>query len=207
MDIIVPTSWKDVTVNQYQALTEIDKDKYKTDLGYSAAIIQVLCNLEGINDLPLSAVNDIAPLIKFLGDKPDQDKKDKIEINGVSYKWIESFNAITVGEAISVELPIELEELSVVLSYDVVLAVMLREEGKDFNASEFNKNRQLFGSLPITEVLGNILFFLNGGQKSTKHLEDYLIVPKIMSTSQRKKLNRWKRLRKKIKEVINGLTL
>ena len=204
MQIEVPTSWSDVSVNQYQALAEIDKDKYKTDLGYTSAIIQVLCNIDNVNKLPLSAINEIAPLISFLSKDPETKIKNKLTYKGVDYEWLESFNAITVGEAISIELPIELEELSITLSYDVVLAVMLRENGKEFDAKDFNKNRQLFGELPITEVLGNILFFLSGGQTSTKHTEGYLIVPKITTTLHQKRCSKWKKLLRKIKVIING---
>ena len=81
---------------------------------------------------------------------------------------------------------------------------MLRENGKEFDSNDFNKNRKLFGELPITEVLGNILFFLSGGQTSTKHTEGYLIVPKITTTSHQKRCSKWKRLLKKIKGIING---
>ena len=53
MEITVPTSWNDVTVNQYQALTQVNKDNYKTDLGYTTAVLQILCDLDSMVELPL----------------------------------------------------------------------------------------------------------------------------------------------------------
>ena len=188
MEITIPTSWEDVTVNQYQALTQINKEDYKSDLAYTTAILQVLCGLDKMTTLPLKAIGELAPYISFLSKEPSKERYNTLEYKGKSYKWINSFNEITVGEAISIELPIDLEELSFALSYDVVLAVMLREEGKEFNAKEFNNNRALFGGLPITEVLGQLLFFLNGGQTSTASIKTYSIVPKRTTISRRKSL-------------------
>ena len=203
MEITVPTSWDDVTVNQYQALTQINQDDYSNDLGYTTAVLQVLCDLDSMTSLPLKAISDLAPHIGFLSEQPISVKYQTLEYKGINYAWINSFNSITVGEAISIELPIDLEELTFTLSYDVVLAVMLREEGKKFDSSEFKKNRALFGGLPITEVIGQLLFFLNGGQTSTAHTKAYSILPKRTTILQRKSLPKWKRILKRVK-LISG---
>jgi hypothetical protein len=204
MEITVPTSWNDVTVNQYQALTQIDKESYPNDLAYTVAVLQVLCNLDNMTTIPLSAMQELAPSISFLAKEPNKERYNDVSYNDVSYEWIESFNAITVGEAISIELIIDLEELTFASSYDVVLAVMLREKGKKFNAKEFNRNRDLFGGLPITEVLGQLLFFLNGGQTSTAHLKTYSITRSLMITSRKKNLKKWSKAKKLLKQ-ISGL--
>ena len=203
MEITVPTSWNDVTVNQYQALTQVNKDNYKTDLGYTTAVLQILCDLDSMVELPLQAIADLAPYIAFLPTEPSKEKYNTLPYKGKKYDWLPSFNSITVGEAISIELPIDMEELNFALSYDVVLAVMLREDGEEFNAKEFNKNRELFGQLPISEVLGQILFFLSGGQNSTAHTKTYSIQPMHTTILQRKSLPRWKRILKRIR-LING---
>lgn len=203
MKINVPTSWNDITVNQYQAMTQIDKADYSTDLEYTASVLQVVCELDNMYKLPMSAIADLSPHISFLSTQPTQERFDSLSFKGVDYTWINSFNDITVGEAISIELPIDLEELTLALSYDVVLAVMLREKGKGFNANKFQENRVLFGQLPITEVLGQLLFFLNGGRTSTAHTKTYSIALKRTTISQRKSLPKWKKLLKHLR-LING---
>tara|TARA_R110002049_G_scaffold267764_1_gene444223 strand:+ start:167 stop:787 length:621 start_codon:yes stop_codon:yes gene_type:complete len=204
MKIEVPTSWNDVSVNQFQALTEIKRESYKSDLAHTCAIIQVLCNLDNTTNLPLYVVNEISPLISFLGTELKHKRIKDVEYNGKEYEWLKSFDSITVGEIISIELPIELEELTHVLSYDVVLAVMLREKGSKFDSDKFKENRELFGGLPITEVLGNILFFLSGGKDYSNHSKDYLVVPKITTTLRWRRWRRWKRLLKRKSNQING---
>ena len=206
MEIKVPTSWDDVTVNQFQALSQMNREQYKTDLSYTVSVIQILCNIDSAIDLPLKAITDIAPHIDFLKDEPTKVKHDKVFIDNVCYEWIPSFNSMTVGEAISIELPIDIEELTFALSYDVVLAVMLREEGSKFDSNKFQENRDKFGSLPITEVLGQLLFFLNGGQTSTAHMESYSIHPiaKRITRTKRKLLRRLLDKIKKKVGIING---
>ena len=206
MELKVPTSWDDVTVNQFQALSQMNREEYKTDLSYTVSVIQILCNIDSAINLPLKAITDIAPYIDFLKDEPTKVKHDKVFIDNVCYEWIPSFNSMTVGEAISIELPIDLEELTFALSYDVVLAVMLREEGSKFDSNKFKENRDKFGSLPITEVLGQLLFFLNGGQTSTAHMESYSIHPiaKRITRTKRKLLRRLLDKIKKKVEIING---
>jgi len=204
MKISVPTSWDDVTVAQYQALSQMNIEDYKNDLSYTVAVLQVLCNLDSMVQLPMSAITELAPHIDFLKDEPTKIKHEQVFIDGVIYEWLPSFNAMTVGEAISIELPIDLEELTFTLSYDVVLAVMLREEGKKFDANLFKENRVKFSELPITEVLGMLLFFLNGGQTSTAHTKTYLIHP-IAKRTTRKRRKLLRRLYDKIKKIIlNG---
>lgn len=204
MEIVVPTSWDDITVNQYQALSQINKDDYTNDLAYTTSVMQVLCNLDNMQSLPISAISELAPHIQFMSTEIPKDRIDTVELDGVTYKWLNSFNEMTVGEAISIELPIDLEELTYALSYDVVLAVMLREDGKKFNAKEFKNNRDKFGSLPITQVIGQLLFFLNGGQTSIAHTKTYSIVPMRSTTSRMKNLNRWQRMTRKLTHLISG---
>ena len=195
MEINVPTSWNDVTVSKYQAFSLINKDDYKTDLSYLTAVLQVLCDVDNMSTLPLSALNEIVPLIDFLQSQPPKEQYDSVVIDGQLYEWISSFNAITVGEAISYELPIDLEELSVTMAYDVILAVLLRKKDCKFDADQFNDNRIKFAELPVTEVLGKLLFFLNGEQTSTVHTKTYSIIPMTTTISQRKNLTLWQKMK------------
>jgi len=53
MKITVPTSWEDITVNQYQMLNTLERDKYKTDMLYTCAVIDILCGIDS-KELSLS---------------------------------------------------------------------------------------------------------------------------------------------------------
>lgn len=188
MNITVPTSWEDVTLNQYQALAQINAEDYKSKLRYSMQLVQILCDIDDVSKFPLEVINDIVLNFDFLREEIPSERKDEIEFNGKVYKWAGSFNELTVGEMLSIEQIIDLEELSYNMSYDVVCAVLLREDGEEFNANKFNDNRALFGELPITDVMGTILFFLNGGRVCMEHIKTYSL-KKTRTNTQRR---RWK---------------
>ncbi len=188
MNITVPTSWEDVSLNQYQALAQINAEDYKSKLRYSMQLVQILCDIDDVSTFPLEVINEIVLNFDFLREEIPSDRKDEIEFKGKVYKWRGSFNELTVGEMLSIEQIIDLEELSYNMSYDVVCAVLLRENGEDFNANKFNDNRVLFGELPITDVMGTILFFLNGGRVCTEHTKTY----SLKRTRTNTQMRRWK---------------
>jgi len=205
MKIKVPTTWHDVTVNQYQALSQIKREEYKTDLSYTIAVLQILCELDTIIDLPLNFINEAAPLITFLSEPIPSERHTHVNCNGVSYEWIGSFNELTVGEALSIEQIIDLEDLTYALSYDVICAVLLREDGKPFDSKLFQENRNKFGALPITEVIGQILFFLNGGKLCTRGMKTYSIVKGSKGSTQMKS-GKLRRLYYKIVKVVRFIS-
>ena len=203
MNILVPTSWSDVTVNQYQALANLNKDDYKSDFKYMVDVIQILCNLDTSFDLPLSVVNQISEEITFTTKEPKVKRFESFEIGDNTYNWVGNFNQITVGEALSIEQTIDLGNLNFNQSYDVVMSVLLRKNNKPFQSSEFNKNRAEFGELPVTMVLGMLFFFLNGGQIYTKDMQTYSITLMKTSTNTHQKSKKLKmQLLKRIRKVL-----
>lgn len=195
MKITVPTSWEDITVNQYQMLNTLERDKYKTDMLYTIALIDILCGIDS-KKLPIHSFNEIALLISFLTLELKPIRKETITVEGEVFHWVADFGSISVGEMISVEQIIDMEELTYNLSVDVIAAVLLRKEGEDFDAKEFTKRRDLFGELPITELLGMVNFFSNGGRHSILNTKDCLITPKITKGTKAKR----------VRQILWGIT-
>jgi len=187
MKINVPMEWSDVTVNQYQALAQLNPEEY-SQFRYSCQLVQILCDIEDVSKFPLEIINEIVLNFGFLKDEISQEKKVELSFKGEDYVWAASLNELTVGEMLSIEQIIDLEELTYNMSYDVVCAILLRKDGEEFDASNFKENRELFGELPITDVMGMIVFFLNGGKISTQHIKTYSLIKMSMNTQRR----RWK---------------
>lgn len=204
MKINVPTQWKDVTLSQYQAIGQLDKDAYNSDLKYSADIVQILCDIQNVQDIPLNVIAQISDHITFLGTDVTKERLTSFEHNGKRYEWLGNFNEVTVGEQLSIEQTIDVEQLSVNEALDVVCAVLLREEGKPFDSDNFEANRELFSSFPVTKVLGMIIFFLSGGLLHTETMEAYSIVPISMKANTQTKSSKLKRLLKKMIQYISG---
>jgi hypothetical protein len=221
MKVIVPTSWEDVTVNQYQLINTLDRSKFTSDLRYTIALIDLLCNIDS-TEISLENFNEIGQCLGFLKDEIKADKKESILIDKVRYNWIADFNSLSVGEMLSIEQIIDMEELSYNLSIDVVAAVLLRQKDEVFNSDLFHKRRELFGNLPITELKGMVNFFSNGGRHSILNTKACLITPKIrMSLKMRKSVlilyrvingfqwltNLQSRILQKVKQFMNRITL
>ena len=201
MEITVPEGWHDVTVNQYQALKELNREDYKSDLSYTNVVLQILCEIPTAEPFTLDVLAKIAPHIHFIHKLPSQKKLKSFTHNEVNYKWIGDFGKLTVGEAISIEQIIDLEELTFDQSFDVILAVLLRKDNELFSSESFVKNRSEYGNLPISKVMGMLLFFLNGGTISTSNMEDYLIVTATSKKIIQKKSGRLKRLLQKLRKA------
>jgi len=182
--IVVPTCWEDVTLNKYQALKEIDRDDFKTDYAYSVEVIKVLCDLDDISLMNIKTQETIINEIGFINEPITTNKIKQFNFEGNFYKWGASLNGLTVGEMLSIEQMIDLEELSYTMSYDVVCAVLLRQDNEtEFDADKFNERREIFGRLPITYINGMIGFFLRGGQIYTTTSQEYLVTLSRMNTN------------------------
>ena len=80
---------------------------------------------------------------------------------------------------------------------DVVAAVLLRPKDEKFNADLFQERRKLFGEVPVTELIGMVNFFSNGGRHSIQNIKDCLIIPMMGNTKK-------KRLKRILWSIING---
>jgi len=210
MNITVPESWNDVTVNQYQALKELNRDDYSSDLSYTNVILQVLCDIPSADILTLDSISKISPYISFLNKQPSAKKIKSFNYKGDVFSWIGDFGKITVGEAISIEQIIDLEELTYDQSFDVILAVLLRKDGESFNSESFTNNRSFYGNLPITLVIGQLLFFLSGGVTCINNTADYSIVTATTKKIILKRSGRLKRLYRRLRKKVqhtNGCRL
>tara|TARA_R110000824_G_scaffold368304_1_gene557598 strand:- start:254 stop:724 length:471 start_codon:yes stop_codon:yes gene_type:complete len=156
MKILVPSLWSDVTVGEFQQLASLDvNDKPYKRL---ADILSILCGVNSL-ELDMSTVKELEINLAFMNTDLPKDRLSSFKHNGIEYEWIKSLNEITLGEQISIEQTIEGEGLDFANSFDLIMAVLLVEKGKKFEAKDINKNRELYSSFPIDKVHGMILFF------------------------------------------------
>ena len=98
---------------------------------------------------------------------------------------------------LSIEQVIDMEELTYDMALDVVCAILLRKEGEEFDSNLFAERRELFNTIPITEIKGMVNFFSNGGRHSIQNTKDFSITVK----QKRKRKSRAKQI---LSKVING---
>ncbi len=201
MEISIPQSWDEVSLQKFGALQLLNVDDYQSNILYMVDVISLLADVDKdvVSGINLGNLNILSEEMSFLQTPIKKEKKETIIIDGITYKWKGDLNSLTLGELISIETVIDLEELSYQMSYDVICAVLLRKVDKDgnleeFNAETFNEQRELFSKLPVTDVNGMILFFLRGEQDSMRHSEVCSPLNNKMTqkTSQKKKLS-WRK--------------
>lgn len=175
-ELEIPQSWDEVTVEKFQLLQNIEIDR-EGQVNYMVEVISILSGadrsyIEGVN---LENLNVLTAEMEFLQTPLTTERVEIITIDGEKYKWKGDFNKLTVGEMVTIEQIIDLEDLNYSLAFDVICAVLLRrvkEDGslEEFDGDEFVKNREKFSKLPITDVNGMIVFFSLGVSNSTQSL-------------------------------------
>ena len=204
--IKIPTTWSDVTVDEYQQLASLDTNQNQSKR--LRDILSIVTNVNP-NDIDKGSLVELQNHLGFMNEEIPTERYDSVMLDGKLYEWRKSLNAITLGEQISIEQIMETEELSFADSFDLIMAVLLIEEGTEFDSNKIEENRLKFLKLPITDVYGMILFFLSGGRMSSDNTKVYLVQPKAKKTmivGQMKKDKLMKRLQKRaVTMVLNGL--
>lgn len=174
-DVTVPTSWKEVTLGQFQDLMRLTGgDTQNTN------IVTLLCVMTGkdeayINSLPAEFVEALMANLIFINEEPKESKinSNKIKINKEEY-FINFKEKLTFGEYVTVNELIKNDPFC----YSSVLAVLCRKQGEVFNDefenNEYEQRQKLFESQPITSILPLIGFFLTLYLTSKANSEGYL---------------------------------
>jgi hypothetical protein len=207
INVVVPVCWEDVDVTTYARIQQISSKEYPTELAHTTELVKCLCNIDEVYSLPISTFNTIAKEIGFISTPVPSEKKEEIVVDGELYRWVSNFNGLTVGEVISIEQVIDLEELTFSLATDVVAAILLRKvlpngELEEFDSNLFNERRELFGRVPITDVNGMLGFFLLGGQTSTKPTYLFSVTLSRIPTSTQKRSSVLRRLLKRVAQFL-----
>ena len=204
--IKIPTTWGDITVDEYQQLASLDTNQNQSKR--LRDILSIVTNVNP-NDIDKGSLVELQNHLGFMNEEIPTERYDSVMLDGKLYEWRKSLNAITLGEQISIEQIMETEELSFADSFDLIMAVLLIEEGTEFDSNKIEENRLKFLKLPITDVYGMILFFLSGGRMSSDNTKVYLVQPKAKKTmivGQMKKSKLMKRLQKRVVTMaLNGL--
>lgn len=165
-EILIPTSWNDVTLREFIELSSLDFDSYKSPVEYYIHVLRVFGNdnIENIFDyIKAVDLNSIIGQMSFMNEEPKKLDNKSVEIEGEMYFLSDNLNELTVGEYVSIESLIEQKGQSSVDSIPTVLSVLLRPKNEVFDSANCVKRAELFkDALSIEQVLGMSVFFSNG---------------------------------------------
>lgn len=158
---IVPTSWDDITLKQFQEIEKYYSDKEK-DFDVRE-VLHILTNksIDEINALPITFTEEILKKLAFLRENVEWGKpSNKIEIDGEKYV-INIMEKLKTGEYVAIDTILKGDRHD----YISVLAVLCRKEGEiydsKFEAEEFEKRVELMGKQPVMKIMPLVSFFLN----------------------------------------------
>ena len=165
-EILIPTAWEDVTLNEFIELSKLDINSFDSHIDYYISMLGIFGNDDLNNILEFVKLTDVADIINqmaFMNTPPRNLDNKEVTINGEVFKLIENMNELTVGEYISIETLIEQGKLDSISSIPAILSVILKPIGEQFDSNLVNARMELFkNELSIEDVLGMSVFFSIG---------------------------------------------
>lgn len=177
--IKVPDSWKEVTVGQYQELTEAKKD---------VDIISILLDEdpEDIKKWDGVSMGKVLSHLEWTKKLPDNHYNRVIEIEGTKYNLVENLNGFSGGEWFDME-----EYLSDFNGNLHLILAMLYRDNKEYDAEKVKDRAELFrDKLMIGDVNGCFVFFSHVARLSTITIQDCLIRQSLTRMKQQRKEGR-----------------
>jgi hypothetical protein len=166
-----PTTWDDLTVEQYSNLYSIDRTVH-TGMFFT---FEVLHKLTGIDRDIIEQIDykDFVQLVKgleFIYTPLQKREVESIEIEGEKYYLQTEFNKFTAGEIISIDTIISKAngELNTVLSKLLCVFLKKKKPNGEFEKykTSFMLREQMFSKIKISDVHHIFGFFLHGRDSS-----------------------------------------
>ena len=174
LNIVIPTSLKEITLRQYKKFLKIEKSE-KDDRLLNAKMIEIFCNtkLEAVMLLKFNDTEQISSMISELfNDKPAL--VTRFKINNKEYGFHPQLDDLTLGEYVDLDTFIgdwdNIEKAMSVL-YRPIIAKL---KGKyTISEYEIGKEDELL-DMPMDAVLSSIFFFWNLGLELSTTITNYL---------------------------------
>lgn len=167
--INIPTKWDDITLKQFCELMRVyDKDDKE--------VLDILEVLSGkskaeLRQMPADFIETMLQHLQFMNIPLNVEADSQMVINGEQYK-VNHTEKLKFGEWTDAETVLKEKD------YAGLLAILARKDGEiyddGFIANELDKRVELFNSLPITEALILLNFFLKLKLRYILYSQKYL---------------------------------
>lgn len=182
MDILVPTSINDITLEQYQRFALINTEDQDQEF-FIHKTIEIFCNvdLKTINKFPIKDAREISEDILAILNQ-NVPFTDRFELDGVKYGFIPDLQQMSLGEFIDLE-----ESLKSAKDFHKAAAVMFRPIKKEFKKlysiepyEASSKMPDVMKEAPIGVISASIVFFYT-------IVNELLMVSKVFSETELQK--------------------
>jgi hypothetical protein len=179
-EIKIPTTWDEVTIGQWQEISNIETDLPETKDIETIAILADI-DPEEIRQLNIKTYQSLKEKLRILSDSPiSTEMKLKIELNGRKYGFIPNLDFITAGEWADINQWSNDSVDNLHLISAVLYRPIIKEDDDNYEIAPhlpngFMQRAELFKKeLPITAVYQSIFFFISFGIEYMRILTEYL---------------------------------
>ena len=176
VEIEVPTSLEDITLEQYQRFNKINTDSNKDSTFLIHKTVEIFCGLDLKDTLKIkySSVSDIiGRLNNIFEEKPELSKT--FTFKGVEYGFIPNLDDMTLGEYVDLDENFgdwdNMHKAMAVLYRPIITKRKGRYLIEDY---EGTKNAEDFKSLPLSIVFGTTVFFYSLSNELLRTTLSYL---------------------------------
>jgi len=215
VEIQVPSSLSEITLEQYQKFAEINTDDNQDSSFLMHKTVEIFCNLnlKDIAKIKYIYVQEILNDINNLFDKK-QDLIPKFKHKGITYGFIPVLDDMTLGEYVDLD-----ENFTNWETMHKAMTVLYRpitlDKGDRYQIEEYDglDNADLMKGIPLDVVMGCMFFFYNLNNELLKTTLNYLSqeVPKELTTEQLQTLAKngdgINQSMESLKEMLQGLNI
>ena len=192
VEIQIPSSLSEITLEQYQKFTKINTDENQDSSFLMHKTVELFCNLnlKDIAKIKFIYVQEILNDINNLFE-PKQDLIPTFNLNGIEYGIIPVLDDMTLGEYIDLD-----ETFTDWDTMHKAMAVLFRpvsfKKGDRYQIEDYEglDKAELMKQMPLDVVMGCMFFFWSLNEELLKTTLNYLNqeVPKQLTTEQLKTL-------------------
>ena len=174
VDIEIPESLNEVTLDQYQRYLKIQENN-DDEKFLAVKMIEIFCGIRGDHVLLMRAtdINSIVQILtEMLNDKPKLVHTFKMK--GTQYGFIPKLDDMSFGEYIDLDTFIgDWENMH--RAMNVLYRPVVNQYGDKYNIQDYDVDiAERLKDMPMSAVLGSIVFFYNLGMDLSKAMLNYL---------------------------------
>ena len=169
IEINVPTSLNEITLEQYQKFLKVSKDTPEGSF-LDAKMIEIFCGipLSDSYKLKMSSVQAIVDILTdMLNEKPAH--IDKFSLDGVQYGFIPDLDEMSLGEYVDLDGNAS-DWQNMHVAMNVLYRPVITSKKAKYNIKEYTADDpEKMKDMPLGVALGSLFFFYNLGLELSKH--------------------------------------
>jgi hypothetical protein len=169
IEITVPTSLNEITLEQYQKFLKIAEENPEGNF-LNAKMIEIFCGipLSDSYKLKMSSVSAIIDILnEMLSVTPNH--VEKFTLNGVQYGFIPDLDEMSLGEYIDLDNNI-ISWAEMHKAMNVLYRPIKIKKGDKYSIEDYDvSNPEALKDMPLDAAIGAVFFFLNLGLELSKH--------------------------------------